>query len=142
MIELYLMNDINEDFKLLDNWLDRYQYIIDLGKQLELYPEEYKTDDYKVRGCQSQVWLYMKQNGDKLHFIATSDAAIVCGLIYLLLQIYNDLSCEEIINRQPDFITQLGLDKHLSPTRKNGLHAMVQRIKQMAADVCAHKKSD
>lgn len=126
------MNKIIDDFKFFDNWLDKYQYIIDLGKELPEYPEKFKTDEYKVRGCQSQVWMHAEKRGDKLHFVAISDAAIVSGLIYILLQVYNDKTPEEILSIKPDFIQQIGLDQHLSPTRKNGLYAMLQKIEDYA----------
>ncbi len=126
------MNKILDDFKFFDNWLDKYQYIIDLGKELPEYSEKFKTDKYIVRGCQSQVWMHAEKRGDKLHFEAISDAAIVSGLIYILLQVYNDKTPKEILNLKPDFINEIGLDQHLSPTRKNGLYAMLQKIEEYA----------
>ncbi|SFX50732.1 SufE family protein [Marinospirillum alkaliphilum] len=118
-----------EEFEFFDNWMDRYQYIIDLGKALPAYPDEWKTAEYKIEGCQSQVWIRpeVKDQG-VIHFDAISDAAIVSGLIALLLRIYSNRTAEEILATPPEFLKALGLDKHLSPTRSNGLHAMLERI--------------
>lgn len=128
------LQQIISDFQLFDNWLDRYQYIIDLGKNLEPYPEQFLCEENKVRGCQSQVWLHATFEQNKIHFVATSDAAIVRGLIYILLQAYNDLTPAEILAVDQDFIHKLELDQHLSITRRNGLAAMLQRICDVAAN--------
>lgn len=124
--------ELLEEFELFDNWMDRYQYIIDLGKALPTYPEEWKVAEYKIDGCQSQVWLRPEVKDGQLHFAATSDAAIVTGLIAILLRIYNQRTPAEILATQPEFLTALGLDKHLSPTRSNGLNAMLERIFALA----------
>ncbi|CAM3971962.1 SufE family protein [Vreelandella rituensis] len=124
--------ELVEEFEIFDNWMDRYQYIIDMGKQLADFPEAWKTDEHKIKGCQSNVWMHHEVDGGRLHFNATSDAAIVSGLIAVLLRIYNDRPAEEIRNTEPHFLADLGLDNHLSPTRSNGLHAMLQRIFQVA----------
>lgn len=124
--------ELLEEFEMFDNWMDRYQYIIDLGKALPDFPEEWKTADYKIDGCQSQVWIRPEVRGDQIHLDAISDAAIVSGLIAILVRIYSDRSAEEILNTPPDFLKELGLDKHLSPTRSNGLHAMLERIFALA----------
>ncbi|MFK7160803.1 SufE family protein [Marinospirillum sp. MEB164] len=113
---------------MFDNWMDRYQYIIDLGKALPTYPDEWKIADYKIEGCQSQVWIRPEVKEGTIHFAAISDAAIVSGLIALLVRIYSDRTAAEILATPPDFLAALGLDKHLSPTRSNGLHAMLERI--------------
>lgn len=126
-----------EEFEFFDNWLDRYQYIIDLGKALPDYPEEWKSAEYKIEGCQSQVWIRPEANGDIISFAAISDAAIVSGLIALLMRIYNGRTAAEILATPPDFLAALGLDKHLSPTRSNGLHAMLERIFAIAKAVKA-----
>ncbi|MDR5898280.1 SufE family protein [Halomonas vilamensis] len=120
--------ELIEEFEMFDNWMDRYQYIIDMGKALPDFPDEWKTDEYKIQGCQSNVWVRHEQQGNQLIFNATSDAAIVSGLIAVLLRIYNERTAEEITATQPHFLGDLGLDKHLSPTRSNGLHAMLERI--------------
>ena len=124
--------ELVEEFEMFDNWMDRYQYIIDMGKQLPDFPEERRTEEYKIQGCQSNVWMCNEQAGDKLVFKATSDAAIVSGLIAVLLRIYSERTAEEINQTEPHFLKDLGLDKHLSPTRSNGLHAMLERIYQVA----------
>ncbi|AHZ80341.1 SufE family protein [Pseudomonas aeruginosa] len=124
--------ELVEEFEMFDNWMDRYQYIIDMGKQLPDFPEERRTEEYKIQGCQSNVWTCHEQAGDKLVFKATSDAAIVSGLIAVLLRIYSERTAEEINQTEPHFLKDLGLDKHLSPTRSNGLHAMLERIYQVA----------
>ena len=124
--------ELVEEFEMFDNWMDRYQYIIDMGKQLPDFPEERRTEEYKIQGCQSNVWMCHEQAGDKLVFNATSDAAIVSGLIAVLLRIYSERTAEEINQTEPHFLKDLGLDKHLSPTRSNGLHAMLERIYQVA----------
>ncbi len=120
--------ELLDEFAMFDNWMDRYQYIIDLGKALPTYPDEWKIADYKIEGCQSQVWIRPEVKEGKIHFAAISDAAIVSGLIALLVRIYSDRTAAEILATPPDFLAALGLDKHLSPTRSNGLHAMLERI--------------
>ncbi|MGS2743640.1 SufE family protein [Halomonas sp. LS-001] len=124
--------DLIEEFEIFDNWMDRYQYIIDLGKQLPDFPDDWKTNENKIQGCQSNVWMCHEQEGDKLQFKATSDAAIVSGLIAVLLRIYNERTPADIQSTPPHFLADLGLDKHLSPTRSNGLHAMLERIYSVA----------
>ncbi|MGP9770514.1 SufE family protein [Halomonas sp. 200] len=124
--------ELIEELEMFDNWMDRYQYIIDMGKQLPDFPEACKTAEYKIQGCQSNVWMRHEQQGDTLVFSATSDAAIVSGLIAVLLRIYSERTAAEIRTTEPHFLADLGLDKHLSPTRSNGLHAMLERIYQVA----------
>nr|WP_299379445.1 SufE family protein [uncultured Halomonas sp.] len=124
--------ELIEEFELFDNWMDRYQYIIDMGKQLPAFPEDLKTPETKIDGCQSNVWIHHERQGSALHFEATSDAAIVSGLIAVLMRIYNDRTPNEIAETTPRFLEELGLDKHLSPTRANGLHAMLTRIYAVA----------
>lgn len=124
----HAQQELREEFEMFDNWMDRYQYIIDMGKQLPDFPAEWKTEEYKIQGCQSNVWMNHSLEGETLRFQATSDAAIVSGLIAVLLRIYNDRQAGEIAQSEPHFLADLGLDKHLSPTRSNGLHAMLERI--------------
>ncbi len=121
-----------EEFDFFDNWMDRYQYIIDLGKALPTYPDEWKTAEYKIEGCQSQVWIRHEYAEGRLKLNAISDAAIVSGLIAILLRIYDQRTPAEILQTPPDFLSALGLDRHLSPTRSNGLHAMLERIFALA----------
>jgi len=129
--------DLVEEFELFDNWMDRYQYIIDMGKALAEFPEAWKADELKIQGCQSNVWMRHERRGDALHFDAVSDAAIVSGLIAVLLRIYNDRKPADIVATSPHFLKDLGLDKHLSPTRSNGLNSMLERIYQVAQQEAA-----
>lgn len=124
--------ELIEEFEIFDNWMDRYQYIIDMGKQLPAFPDAWKIDDHKIRGCQSNVWMNHDIQGDTLTFYATSDAAIVSGLIGVLLRIYSERTAAEIRASEPHFLADLGLDKHLSPTRSNGLNAMLKTIYRVA----------
>ena len=125
--------DIISDFSLFDSWLDRYQYLIDLGKALKPLDESEKTDDILLHGCQSRVWLIIEGDASELTIRANSDAAIVSGLIALLIRVYSGASAEQILQSQPEFISAIGLQQHLSPTRANGLHAMLQAINKAAA---------
>ncbi|MDH3747054.1 MAG: SufE family protein [Gammaproteobacteria bacterium] len=123
-----------EEFQFFDDWVDRYQYLIDLGRRLPKFPEEYRIDSNKIRGCQSQVWFVADKKGGRLEFQAISDAAIVSGLIAVLLRIYSDKRPQDILNTTADFVTRLKLENHLSPTRSNGLHAMLSAIRNFAAE--------
>ncbi|WP_257385870.1 SufE family protein [Tahibacter caeni] len=123
---------IIDEFSFFGDWTERYQYLIDLGRKLAPFPEEWKTEVHKVHGCQSQVWLVASGDASRLEFAATSDSSIVTGLIALLLRVYSGRSAEAIVATEPRFIDSIGLAKHLSPTRSNGLVAMLQTIKQHA----------
>jgi cysteine desulfuration protein SufE len=125
--------DIADEFAFFSDWTERYQYLIDLGKQLPPFPEAYKTEEYRVHGCQSMVWLVPSGDASRMHFQATSDSAIVSGLIALVLRVYSDRSAAEIVATEPAFIQTIGLAKHLSPTRSNGLAAMLVKLKAYAA---------
>ena len=129
---LAAQREIVETFQFFSDWTERYQYIIDLGRQAPPFPEDCKTDQYKLHGCQSQVWIVTERRGDRLHYAATSDSAIVAGLIQLLLAVYSDRRPADILATPPDFLKDIELAEHLSPTRSNGLHAMVQQIRQHA----------
>jgi len=124
---------IVREFNLFQDWTDRYEHIINLGKKLPPLDEQYRTEDNKVHGCQSQVWLHAEGQDGIVRFQADSDALIVKGLIALLLRVYNGRTPAEILLTEPAFITQIGLDRHLSPTRANGLGAMLKKIKRYAA---------
>ena len=124
---------IAEEFAFFGDWTERYQYLIDLGRKLAPFPEAAKTDEYKVTGCQSQVWLLPSGNAQQLDFQAISDSSIVSGLIALLLRVYSGRSAQEILATEPHFIESIGLAKHLSPTRSNGLASMLATIKHYAA---------
>ncbi len=127
--------ELVEEFEFFDDWMDRYEHIIDLGRKLPVYPEDRKTEDRKVKGCQAQVWLDVTRDGEVLRFIGTSDSTIVAGLIAILLRIYDGRSAEQILATEPDFLRDIGLEDHLSPTRSNGLHAMLKTIKAHAAQL-------
>lgn len=125
-------HDIISDFSLFDSWLDKYQYLIDLGKALEPMNDAEKTDDRLLHGCQSRVWLSIEGDAKELTIRANSDAAIVSGLIALLIRAYSGASAEQIMSSKPEFIAAIGLQQHLSVTRANGLHAMLESIYQAA----------
>ena len=127
-----VQDDIISSFGLFDEWLDRYQYLIDLGRKLPQLSEEEKTDDKLLAGCQSQVWLYLEGDADSVVIRANSDAAIVSGLIALLTRVYSGCSARQIVETEPYFIKEIGLSNHLSPTRANGLHAMLNAIRGYA----------
>jgi len=130
-----VQEEIIDEFSLFPEWLDRYQYLIDLGRKLEPLAEEEKTDDRLLAGCQSQVWLVLEGNADRVTIRANSDAAIVSGLIALITRVYSGCSARQILETEPRFIQDIGLASHLSPTRANGLHAMLTAIQQYAAAV-------
>lgn len=127
-------NDVIDEFGLFENWMDRYQYLIDLGRRLPALEPSEQVDGNLIKGCQSQVWFVAEREGDRLRFRANSDAAIVSGLIALLLRIYSDRKPADILESSPDFVPALQLEKHLSPTRSNGLASMLQAIRRFAAD--------
>ncbi|OOG50250.1 SufE family protein [Rhodanobacter sp. C01] len=129
--------DIAEEFAFFGDWTERYQYLIDLGKQLPPFPEAWKTEEHRVHGCQSMVWLVPSGDASKMHFDAISDSAIVSGLIALVLRVYSGRSAKEIVATEPGFIATIGLAKHLSPTRSNGLAAMLAKLKGYAAQALA-----
>jgi cysteine desulfuration protein SufE len=129
--------DIAEEFAFFNDWSERYQYLIDLGKQLPPFPEECKTEEHRVHGCQSMVWLVPGGDAAKMQFAATSDSAIVSGLIALVLRVYSGRPATEILATEPEFVQSIGLAKHLSPTRSNGLAAMLAKLKGYAAQALA-----
>ena len=122
------------DFELFEDWMDRYQYLIDLGRRLPDFPDELRTEENRIRGCQSQVWFVAEKKDDRLEFRAISDAAIVSGLIALLLRLYSGRRPQDILDTAPDFVAALQLESHLSPTRSNGLSSMLTAIRKFAAE--------
>jgi cysteine desulfuration protein SufE len=126
-------DELVEEFSFFDNWMDRYQYLIDLGRRLPAMPAEELVDANKIKGCQSQVWFVAEQQDGRLNFRATSDAAIVSGLIAMLLRIYSGRRPQDILDTPPDFVAALELEQHLSPTRSNGLSSMLQAIRRFAS---------
>lgn len=125
---------IIDDFSMFDEWLDKYEYIIELGKKLDSFPENKKTDDKLIKGCQSRVWLDWEVKDGKLYFTADSDAIITKGIISLLISVYSGRSAEEIAGDDFSFLEKLGLKENLSPTRANGLESMVETIKRVAKE--------
>ena len=125
---------IIDDFSMFDEWLDKYEYIIELGKKLDSFPENKKTDDRLIKGCQSRVWLDWEVKDGKLYFTADSDAIITKGIISLLISVYSGRSAEEIAGDDFSFLEKLGLKENLSPTRANGLESMVDTIKRAAKE--------
>ena len=129
--------EIIEEFGLFDDWMDRYQYLIDLGRRLPEFPDALRTDEHRIRGCQSQVWFVPEQREGRLYFQAISDAAIVSGLIALLLRLYSGREPRDILDTPADFVEALELQSHLSPTRSNGLSSMLKAIRRFAAEAAA-----
>ena len=122
------------DFELFEDWMDRYQYIIDLGKRLPEFPEDCKSDEFRIRGCQAQVWFVPEARDGRLYFSASSDAAIVSGLIAMLLKIYDGRRPADIVATPAEFVSALNLESHLSPTRSNGLASMLTAIQRFASE--------
>ena len=121
-----------EDFSLYDQWLDKYEYLIELGKNLELFPEDKKTEDRLIKGCQSRVWLDARMDGGKVVFTADSDAIITKGIIALLIDVFSGRTPSEILSSDFSFIDAIGLRENLSPTRAGGLASMIERIREVA----------
>ena len=132
--------EVIEDFSVYDEWLDKYEYLIELGKTLEAYPEEEKTEDKLIKGCQSRVWLDYELKDGKLYFRADSDAIITKGIISLLLSVYSGRTPAEIAADDFDFVEKIGLKENLSPTRANGLVSMIDTIKWIANDAAAKEQ--
>lgn len=124
--------EIVDEFAFFEDWADKYKYIIDLGKDLEAFPEAQRTDENKVRGCQSQVWLHAEAQEGKVKFWGDSDAMIVKGLVALLLRVFSGHTPQEILESDTKFLEEIGLGTHLSPTRTNGLFSMVKQIRMYA----------
>lgn len=124
--------DLVDEFEMFEDWMSRYEHVIDLGRQLPDFPEQWKTEANKIQGCQSQVWLNMEMREGKMHIDGTSDASIVSGLVAIVLRVYSDQAPSDILNTKPDFINDIGFNDHLSPTRSNGLHSMLRSIYQRA----------
>ena len=124
-----IQKEIIEEFSLFDDWTQRYEYMIDLGKSLPLIDEKYKNDKFVIKGCQSKVWVNAELENKVIKFTADSDAIITKGIIAILIRVFSNQSPKDIIKANTDFIDQLGLKEHLSPTRANGLASMIKQIK-------------
>ena len=127
-------SDVADEFSMFDEWLDKYEYLIELGKSLTDYPEADKTDDRLIKGCQSRVWLDYKIEDGRIWFNADSDAIITKGIISLLIRIYSGRTPEEIMSSDFSIVDRIGLKENLSPTRANGLVSMIARIREIAAE--------
>lgn len=125
---------IIEEFSMFDEWLDKYEYLIELGKALAPYPEEKKTDDRLIKGCQSRVWLDAQMSSGLLEFSADSDAVITRGIISLLISVYSGRTPQEILSDDFSFLEAIGLKENLSPTRANGLLSMIETIRKKASE--------
>ena len=123
---------IAEEFAFFGDWSERYQYLIDLGRKLPPFPDEWKTEEHRLLGCQSMVWIVPSGDAAKLDYAAVSDSAIVSGLVFLALRVYAGRSAAEILATEPDFIASIGLARHLSPTRSQGLAALLAFIREHA----------
>ena len=127
-----IQEEIIDEFQMFDDWMERYQYIIDLGKTLPLIDATYKVDENLIKGCQSKVWLYSDLNEDMITFTADSDAILTKGIVALLLRVYSNQTPQAILAAENNFIDEIGLKEHLSPTRANGLVSMIKQIKMYA----------
>lgn len=125
-------NTIISEFDNFDDWMDKYNYLIELGKSLPMIDERYKVESNLIQGCQSRVWLHAEFDGKHIHFTADSDAVITKGIANLLIRVYSGHTPQEILDASTEFIKEIGLTEHLSPTRSNGLMSMIKQIKMYA----------
>jgi len=124
-----IQNEIVDEFAVFDDWMQRYEYIIELGKSLPLIDEKYKTDDNLIKGCQSKVWVHGEEKDGKIVFTSDSDAILTKGIIAILVRVFSNQKAEAILEANTDFIDEIGLKEHLSPTRANGLVSMIKQLK-------------
>ncbi len=127
-----ISREIVDEFELFDDWMDKYEHLIEMGRSLPLIDTRYKTDEYLVRGCQSQVWLRAVADGDCIQFTADSDALITKGLVAVLLRVFNAQPASDVARADLSFLDRIGMNEHLSPTRKNGLDLMIRKIRLYA----------
>jgi cysteine desulfuration protein SufE len=127
-----IQEEIVDEFSMFDDWMQRYEYIIDLGKNLPLIKEEFKTEDNIITGCQSKVWVHAERYDDKIVFTADSDAILTKGIIAILIRTFSNQDSAAILNADTNFIDEIGLKEHLSPTRANGMVSMIKKIKMYA----------
>jgi cysteine desulfuration protein SufE len=132
MTILETQNQIIEEFSIFEDWMDKYNYLIEMGKDCPLIDSQYKTNNYLINGCQSRVWLHAAFADGKISFRADSDAVITKGIVNLLIRVFSGHSPDEIMEAETDFLDQIGLKEHLSPTRSNGLLSMVKQMKLYA----------
>ena len=124
--------EIVDEFAMFDDWMQRYEYMIELGKSLPLIAPEYKTDDHSIKGCQSKVWVHAELENNKIGFTADSDAIITKGIIAILIRVFSNQHPKDILAADTTFIDEIGLKEHLSPTRANGLVSMIKQLKMYA----------
>ena len=124
-----IQDEIIDEFSLFDDWMDKYQYLIDLSKNLPVIDPKYKTENYLIKGCQSQVWLFAEKKDDKIFFTADSDAIITKGIISLLIRVLSNQTPQDILDCDLHFIETIGLKENLSPTRSNGLLSMIKQMR-------------
>ena len=127
-----IQEEIVDEFSMFDDWMQRYEYMIELGKTLPLIDEKYKTDDNIIKGCQSKVWVHAEENNGNIIFTADSDAILTKGIIAILIRAFSNQTPQAILDANTDFIDEIGLKEHLSPTRANGLVSMIKQIKMYA----------
>lgn len=127
-----IQNEIVDEFSMFDDWMQRYEFMIDLGKALPLIEERYKTEDNIIKGCQSKVWVHAEMIDDKVVFTADSDAILTKGIIAILIRAFSNQKASAILEADTEFIEEIGLKEHLSPTRANGLVSMIKKIKMYA----------
>lgn len=127
-----IQEEIVDEFAMFDDWMQRYEYIIELGKSLPLIEDQYKVEENLIRGCQSKVWLHAQKSDDKIVFTADSDAILTKGIIAILIRTFSDQKAVDVMNADTSFIDEIGLKEHLSPTRANGLVSMLKQIKLYA----------
>ena len=127
-----IQDEIVDEFSMFEDWMQRYEYIIDLGKALPLIEEQFKTEENIIKGCQSKVWVHGELNNDKIVFTADSDAILTKGIIAILIRAFSNQNAVDILEANTDFIDEIGLKEHLSPTRANGLVSMIKQIKMYA----------
>ena len=127
-----IQDELIDEFSMFEDWMERYEYMIELGKSLPLIDTRYKTDENIIKGCQSKVWLHSEFKNDKVIFSADTDAIITKGIVAILVRVFSNQSPQEILSANTDFIDTIGLKEHLSPTRANGLVSMIKQIKMYA----------
>lgn len=127
-----LQEEIIDEFEMFEDWMERYEHLIELGKSLPIIDEQYKVEENIIKGCQSKVWLHSEIQGDKIHYTADSDAILTKGLVALLLRVFTNQTPKDILEADTKFIDEIGLKEHLSPTRANGLVSMLKQIKLYA----------
>ena len=133
--------EIVEEFELFDDWMDKYEHIIELGRDLPQIDARYKDEDHRIRGCQSQVWLHAEPAGERVRFTADSDAVITKGLVSLMVRVLDDQPARDIAAAELGFIEDIGLHEHLSPTRSNGLRSMVKQMKLYGLALSARREA-